>query len=305
MHKEHHHRKLLPVTTTASTRCKGQDQYQCKSERDAAITCNSNHHYHWPAHDQHRCCWRAQCSNHCTCTLTFAPCACGGCHWQQLTVVLFLPQPLAQRLQLDSRWFHPQQLALVVSFLPPTCTDIRLTLGQLALCGGGFLMVVYTMQICRGPYYIRSRHVLHHTGLLMAQFMIIYYTMLQMGLIILKNTLTLTLLIIAEFTDERYTTINQSTVGRFDPRVLVNCLQAFTPITCKLLTKTLRSKSPAVDWLIVLYYSSVNCTTINATMNLYSTYWSCWRIYTPISQWGGMCRVGTESATMHRVGNNY
>ena len=114
----------------------------------------------------------------------------------------------------------------------------------------------------------------------MAQFMNIYYTMLQIGLIILKNTLTLTLLIIAKFTDEQYTTINQSTVGRFDPRVLVNCLQAFTPITCKLLTKTLRSKSPAVDWLIVLYYSSVNCTTINATMSLYSTYWSCWRIYT-------------------------
>ena len=34
------------------------------------------------------------------CTLTFAPCACGGSHWQQLTVVVFLPQPLAQRLPL-------------------------------------------------------------------------------------------------------------------------------------------------------------------------------------------------------------
>ena len=32
------------------------------------------------------------------CTLTFAPCACGGCHQQQLTVVVCLPQPLAQRL---------------------------------------------------------------------------------------------------------------------------------------------------------------------------------------------------------------
>ena len=38
------------MTTTASTRCKGQgarckgqDQHQCKSERDAATTCNSNH----------------------------------------------------------------------------------------------------------------------------------------------------------------------------------------------------------------------------------------------------------------------
>ena len=30
------------------------------------------------------------------CTLTFALCVCGGCHRQQLTVVVFLPQPLAQ-----------------------------------------------------------------------------------------------------------------------------------------------------------------------------------------------------------------
>ena len=31
--------------------------------------------------------------------------------------------------------------------------------------------------------------------------------------------------IIAKFTDEQYATINQSTAGRFDPRVYVNCLQ--------------------------------------------------------------------------------
>ena len=30
---------------------------------------------------------------------------------------------------------------------------------------------------------------------------------------------------IAKFTDEQYATINQSTAGRFDPRVFVNCLQ--------------------------------------------------------------------------------
>ena len=30
---------------------------------------------------------------------------------------------------------------------------------------------------------------------------------------------------VAKFTDEQYTTINQSTAGRFDPRVIVNCLQ--------------------------------------------------------------------------------
>ena len=31
-------------------------------------------------------------------------------------------------------------------------------------------------------------------------------------------------LIVAKFTDEQYTTINQSTAGRFNPRVFVNCL---------------------------------------------------------------------------------
>ena len=50
------HRKLLPVTTTTSTRCKGQgarckgqDQHQRKSEQDAATTCNSNHHHSFHA----------------------------------------------------------------------------------------------------------------------------------------------------------------------------------------------------------------------------------------------------------------
>ena len=70
------------------------------------------------------------------CTLTFAPCACGGSHRQQLTVVVFLPQTLAQRLHLHPRWFHPLQLAPVVFFLPPTGADTG-TLGQLALCAGG------------------------------------------------------------------------------------------------------------------------------------------------------------------------
>ena len=31
--------------------------------------------------------------------------------------------------------------------------------------------------------------------------------------------------IVVKFTDEQYTTINQSTKERFDPRVFVNCLQ--------------------------------------------------------------------------------
>ena len=43
---------------------------------------------------------------------------------------------------------------------------------------------------------------------------------------------------VAKFTDEQYATINQSTAGRFDPRVFVNCLQL---LTCKQLTKTLGS----------------------------------------------------------------
>ena len=33
------------------------------------------------------------------------------------------------------------------------------------------------------------------------------------------------MIIVAKFTDEQCTTINQSTAGRFDPRVFVNCLQ--------------------------------------------------------------------------------
>ena len=40
--------------------------------------------------------------------------------------------------------------------------------------------------------------------------------------------------------------------------------------TCKQLTKTLKSKRPAVDRLIVVYCSTVNFATINATMSLYS-----------------------------------
>ena len=43
-----------------------------------------------------------------------------------------------------------------------------------------------------------------------------------------------------------------------------------TAYTCEQLTKTLGSKHPAVDWLIVVYCSSVNFVIINATMSLYS-----------------------------------
>ena len=46
------------VTTTTSTMCKGQEQYQRKLERDAATTCNSNHHYHYRPALDHR--WSTQ-----------------------------------------------------------------------------------------------------------------------------------------------------------------------------------------------------------------------------------------------------
>ena len=55
LREKHYHRKLLTVTTTTSTRwkgqdarCKGQDQHQRKLKRDAGTTYNSNHHHHWP-----------------------------------------------------------------------------------------------------------------------------------------------------------------------------------------------------------------------------------------------------------------
>ena len=44
------------------------------------------------------------------------------------------------------------------------------------------------------------------------------------------------LILVGKFTDEQYRTVNQSTAGRFDPRVFVNCLQV-----------TLGLKRPAVD----------------------------------------------------------
>ena len=49
--------------------------------------------------------------------------------------------------------------------------------------------------------------------------------------------------IVVKFTDEQYTTINQSTAGHIDLRVYVNCLL----LTYKQLTKTLGLKHSAVD----------------------------------------------------------
>ena len=65
--------------------------------------------------------------------------------------------------------------------------------------------------------------------------------------------------VVVKFTDEQYTTFNQSTAGRFDPRVFVNwckqcvCVCVFVCVCvqvvqfCKQLTKTLGSKHPAVE----------------------------------------------------------
>ena len=48
------------------------------------------------------------------CTLTFASCTCSDCHQQQLMVMVFLPQPLAQIPHLHTWWFYPLQVAPVV-----------------------------------------------------------------------------------------------------------------------------------------------------------------------------------------------
>ena len=68
----------------------------------------------------------------CTLHPDLVPCACGGCHKQQLTLVVFLPQLLAQILHLHMLRFHPLQL-LVVFFLPLTGADTVFTLEPLAL----------------------------------------------------------------------------------------------------------------------------------------------------------------------------
>ena len=56
-----------------------------------------------------------------------------------------------------SRWRKDSLAPAVVSpiatfaggvFLPPTGADTGLTLGQLALCGGGFLVVMVVVDVC-------------------------------------------------------------------------------------------------------------------------------------------------------------
>ena len=63
---------------------------------------------------------------------------------------------------------------------------------------------------------------------------------------VMLQRLIVAFILVAKFTDEQYTTIIQSRAGRFDPRVFVPCKQ---------LTKTLWSKRPALDCVIVLFIS--------------------------------------------------
>ena len=151
--EKHHHRELLPVATTASTRCKGQGT-RCKILSwsvvvVAGVVC---------------CCCiplrlvRMLVLTFAPCTLTIAPCTYSGCHQQQFTVVVFLTQPLAQRLHWHMWWFHSLQLALVVFFLPPTGTDTGLTLGQLYITYYG-LRVLCMFEACLyvPPPYVHPR----------------------------------------------------------------------------------------------------------------------------------------------------
>ena len=50
---DHHHVCKWSNDNTTSARCKGQDQHQRKSVRDAATTFNYNHHHHRPGPTLH------------------------------------------------------------------------------------------------------------------------------------------------------------------------------------------------------------------------------------------------------------
>ena len=96
--------------------------------------------------------------------LTFGPCACGvsllstgaNIPLEQVVVVTscnlrswcFFTQPLAQIVHLHTWWYHPLQLALVVLFHPPTGANTALAPGQLALCGGTNIIILYYSMYC-------------------------------------------------------------------------------------------------------------------------------------------------------------
>ena len=143
LREKHHHRKLLPMTTTESNRCKGQGarcksqgQHQCKSEWDAATTCNSNHHHHRPAQDWHRRWWSAQCSNQLQVAqgqslvrdYALVQAALGCC-------ILLLLVPKMVLTLCNLRWwcFSCHQLA--------QRPHLHLQLASLATCTGGVFLV--------------------------------------------------------------------------------------------------------------------------------------------------------------------
>ena len=76
---------------------------------------------------------------------------------------------------------HPLQLALVVLFHPPTGANTALALGQLALCGGIFILYIYI-------YIYIYMHILTCTSAcisIMNSYICIYYNicLLQLGLL--------------------------------------------------------------------------------------------------------------------------
>ena len=218
LREKHDHRKLLPVTTTASARCKGQgarckgqDQHQRKSEQDAATnatptttttdqlrisasaggvrnaeiiaTCVRAHKkgrawkelencvplrkLQWLLHrtlHQHRCWswagrwwwWWWWLELHVVAASHSDLRWCWSWPLHLVLVVVVTGSNLQWSCFSLSRWhrlplhtwpFHPLQLAPVVFFLPPTGADTILTLGQHALCGGGFLVVVVVVDV--------------------------------------------------------------------------------------------------------------------------------------------------------------
>ena len=90
------HKPLWSVCTKRQgAKCKGQDQHQHKSERDAATTCNSIHNRHQPA--QHGCHWSARCSNYCNfCkgTIFFFQAGHKGKAWMELELCATLGRKL-------------------------------------------------------------------------------------------------------------------------------------------------------------------------------------------------------------------
>ena len=154
LREKHHHHKLLPVTTTASTRCKGhgarckgQDQHQRKSEWDSATTWNSNHHYR-PAQDQHGRWWSAQCSNHCNLYKGRAWKEFELCALMQVAMIAALCTPPTPVLILS--W----SVVLVVGVICCCCIPLRLAL-MLVLTFAPSTLTLHTISHRHAVLWIR------------------------------------------------------------------------------------------------------------------------------------------------------